>query len=135
MPTKARSHNGQQRAASRRAYDQSPGRRADHLFYNSARWLSFRRWFLGRHPLCAHCTEATSATEVHHIMNRKDHPELVFVESNCLPLCRPCHSRISMTETHERMNGRGGKGPVFSSGVAATARTLARIFFSMVLTI
>jgi len=78
-----------------------PQKRADR-FYKSTRWLKFRTWILGRNPLCAdpylyHAQDGITvpATEVHHLMPRKQYPDLAFRESNAQALCRSCHARIT----------------------------------------
>ena len=65
-------------------------------FYSSARWRRFRRWFLGRHPVCEDCLargEVTPATIPHHVRERLDAPALAYVEGNLVALCSPCHTR------------------------------------------
>jgi len=62
-------------------------------FVSSRRWRKFRRWFLRRHPLCEHC--GAPASEVHHVTDRRERPDLAFDEKNLLALCKPCHSALT----------------------------------------
>jgi 5-methylcytosine-specific restriction enzyme A len=65
-------------------------------FYNRARWIKCRMWFLGRHPLCEDCIERgeiVPATVPHHIQERLARPDLAYTESNLVALCGPCHTR------------------------------------------
>ena len=69
-------------------------------FYCDRRWRRFRAWFLAQHPLCAdpnnqHPGQDRPAKDVHHLKERRDFPELTFVEENCQGLCRPCHAYIT----------------------------------------
>jgi 5-methylcytosine-specific restriction protein A len=54
-------------------------------------WERFRKWYLARHPACYDCGRL--ATEVHHKLKVKDHPELKLVEANCMALCKTCHTK------------------------------------------
>lgn len=78
----------------RRAYERSRTRRDDKNFYSSKRWRAFRAWWLSLHPLCVDCEKQgrhTTAIDVHHVLERKDRPDLAFDESNVEGLCKACH--------------------------------------------
>ena len=67
-------------------------------FYDSVEWLQCRAEKLSLSPLCEECREAGRvrvATEVHHILERKEHPHLAFTLSNLQSLCKSCHSKHS----------------------------------------
>ena len=86
-------------------YEAMPDRRADRAFYKAARWRNFRADILLRRPICERCLAAglsVAGEHVHHIKERKDFPELAFVEDNTEVLCAPCHSRETMTRTRSR---------------------------------
>lgn len=83
------------RARATRAYETTAPRLADKRFYASAAWLRLRAAFLAEHPLCADCERAgrvTAAEHVHHLKERKDHPELALDWDNLEALCQPCHN-------------------------------------------
>jgi 5-methylcytosine-specific restriction endonuclease McrA len=67
-------------------------------FYDSPAWRALRREKLTLCPLCEICKaegRITVATEVHHLKERRDHPELALSMSNLQSLCKSCHSRLS----------------------------------------
>lgn len=73
------------------------GRTINDAFYSMAPWRRFREWFLARHPLCCdpwgkHHGAFELATDVDHIIPRRERPELTFTELNCQALCHGCHS-------------------------------------------
>ena len=77
------------------AYEHSSERKADKAAYADRRWRKWRQWFLSGHPTCQDCMErgvVAEATEVHHVVKRKDDRELAFDEANCMALCKACHS-------------------------------------------
>jgi len=83
------------RAKTTRAYESSASRLADKRFYASAAWLRLRNAFLAENPLCADCTREgrdVAAEHVHHLKERKDHPELALEWSNLQALCQRCHN-------------------------------------------
>ena len=58
------------------------------------RWQRLRRIQLGREPFCVHCAEfgrVTAATDVDHIVARRDGGEDALF--NLQSLCHSCHSR------------------------------------------
>jgi 5-methylcytosine-specific restriction protein A len=55
-----------------------------------------RLMILRRNPLCAECYKAgriVAAEHVHHVIERKQRPELALDPSNLQALCAPCHNR------------------------------------------
>ncbi len=64
------------------------------------RWTRLRRWFLARHPLCAHCLadgRTTTATEVDHVQPLRDGGARLD-QTNLQALCKSCHSRKTARE-------------------------------------
>ena len=82
-------------AASRKAYEAQAGRREDDRFYCSRPWRVVRRLKLDLNPLCEEC-EAKGliepATQVHHVKERRDYPELALDLDNLQSLCLACHN-------------------------------------------
>ena len=75
-------------------------------FCNRARWRRFRRVFLDRNPLCIdpfgiHRGRPTPATDVDHIIPRRERPDLWYTESNVQALCKGCHSRKTSHEKRD----------------------------------
>jgi 5-methylcytosine-specific restriction protein A len=78
----------------RAAYDAR--RQSDRSFYWSAAWRAVRAAVLAAKPLCEECSRhgvVRAATDVHHMVERKDDPTLALVESNLEALCHSCHSK------------------------------------------
>ena len=75
-------HDAQRATAAQRGYD--------------ATWQRLRLRYLMQHPLCAECARqgrVTAATDVHHIVPRRDGgPD---EDSNLMALCHACHSRVT----------------------------------------
>lgn len=74
-------------------------------FYKSAAWRRCRALKLGQDPLCEHCKAAdriTPATQVHHVKERRDRPDLAFTLSNLESLCISCHSKVSRWRLNQR---------------------------------
>lgn len=46
--------------------------------------------------ICEHCGRKLTLDEmsVHHVRSQATHPELRFVEDNCMCLCHDCHSNL-----------------------------------------
>ncbi|MGN0777584.1 MAG: HNH endonuclease, partial [Aristaeellaceae bacterium] len=66
------------------------GKKAD-PFYLSESWRRLRREVLERdHYLCQRCQRA-QASVVHHIIPRKERPDLARVMSNLESVCDACH--------------------------------------------
>ena len=77
-------------------YERTAERKADHAFYDSARWIRLRNWHRARFPLCAECERngiVRAMAHVDHIIDRKERPDLAFDASNLESLCIECHSR------------------------------------------
>jgi 5-methylcytosine-specific restriction protein A len=98
-------------------------------FYHTARWLKFRRWFLGTdcetagcqhaapHALCQDCAgqgRTTAATDVDHITPRAEGGADLDAR-NARGLCKPCHSR----RTRRAMNGDRGSNSLESEAMGA----------------
>lgn len=80
-------------------YETKDSRRADKRFYASTRWRRLRAAFLAENPLCADCKAKgrfTTAVHVHHLLERKDRPDLAHEWSNLQALCQPCHNSKRM---------------------------------------
>jgi 5-methylcytosine-specific restriction protein A len=78
-----------------RAYEQRPDRKEDWKFYHSRPWYNLRSAKLARDPLCEPCLKegrTTLATQVHHVKDRKTHPELAFDQDNLESVCVSCHN-------------------------------------------
>jgi len=76
-------------------------------FYQSKAWRNLRAYKLSLNPLCENENCKNVATEVHHIKERKDFPELQLEINNLQSLCKPCHS----THTAGQMNKKKGWKP------------------------
>lgn len=76
-------------------YRSQVGRRQDNLFYKSTVWRRLRAAFLAANPLCDECSrhgKTEVATDVHHLQERKTHPDLSLDWDNLQALCRRCHN-------------------------------------------
>jgi 5-methylcytosine-specific restriction protein A len=76
-------------------YENTDSRMADRRFYASKRWMAVRDLVLASEPLCRVCRSEgriTAANQVHHILERKDRPDLAVDTANLEPLCLPCHN-------------------------------------------
>ena len=87
--------------------------RTDGQWYARPRWRRVRARFLHLYPLCAdpwgthrEDGEAVPATEVHHLLPRRQAPHLAFAVANLQGLCKGCHSRL----TNEERKCSSGKG-------------------------
>jgi hypothetical protein len=71
--------------------------RTDNLAWRSSKGQRLRAVYLAHHPYCFDCMTMYSrpvpATEVHHIVEQIDRPDLVFDMENLLALCHDCHNR------------------------------------------
>lgn len=79
----------------RASYERSEPRQEDKNFYSSARWRATRASVLRRSPLCEDCRRLgrlTPAEHVHHVLPRKDRPDLAYRPENLESLCQPCHN-------------------------------------------
>jgi 5-methylcytosine-specific restriction protein A len=78
-----------------RAYEQRPSRQEDKNFYSSTPWLRVRRSKLLMNPLCVECEGnglVVAAKHVHHVIDRKQRPDLALDLENLQSLCAPCHN-------------------------------------------
>ena len=70
--------------------------RTDNLLWVSAQGKKLRASYLAMHPYCFdHMTmfgEPVPATEVHHLVEQIDRPDLVLEASNLVSLCHACHN-------------------------------------------
>lgn len=73
-------------------YEESPERKADRAFYSSARWRRLAKAYKKQHPLCE-CGCGQPSQEVHHIIDRKQAPELAFDWNNLKAMKKACHSK------------------------------------------
>jgi len=69
----------------------------DEGFYSRARWRRLRALFLSGpdNALCARCLSlgrTVPATEVHHLLLRRENPQLAYDMRNLEGLCSPCHT-------------------------------------------
>jgi 5-methylcytosine-specific restriction protein A len=65
-------------------------------FYSTKRWKQARDFILSKSPLCVKCLEdniLTPATDVDHIKDLRDRPDLCLDESNLQSLCKSCHGK------------------------------------------
>ena len=67
-------------------------------FYSSPRWRKLRAMKIRRSPLCECKADGSCkmlATEVHHVIDRVERPDLAFVMDNLQAMAKPCHSRVT----------------------------------------
>lgn len=72
------------------------------------RWRRLRLRVLRAEPTCRACKaigRVTPASEVDHILPRRERPELTYEVENLQPLCKPCHSRKTRREQELRRKG------------------------------
>lgn len=77
-------------------------------WYAKANWRKLRAWVLNRDPLCRLCLEegiVREATEVDHIIPRRERPDLSFDLDNLQALCKPHHSQKTAREMHRWSRG------------------------------
>ncbi len=78
-----------------REYERTPERMADDRWYHRQVWKRLRAAKLNDDPLCVLCQEqgrTVVATEVDHIIDRKERPDLALDWDNLQGLCKSCHS-------------------------------------------
>lgn len=64
-----------------------------------AEWTKLRAKFLAYHPRCERCGK--KATDVDHIRDVRNHPELMLNWDNLRAMCHSCHSKRTANEqTH-----------------------------------
>lgn len=90
MPRSISNH----RPASLPSIDDSPHRQEDKAFYSSARWRRLRAMKLRLNALCE-CGCGLVAQDVHHIVDRKEAPDLAYDVGNLASMAKACHSRIT----------------------------------------
>jgi 5-methylcytosine-specific restriction enzyme A len=76
-------------------YQTQGDRRDANRFYSSTVWRRLRASFLAANPLCEDCGAKgliEPAVHVHHVKERRDHPELELDWDNLQGLCLPCHN-------------------------------------------
>ena len=61
-----------------------------------SRWQRYRKWFLGKNPLCVECGRL--ATVVDHIEPHKGSRDKFWDISNHQSLCESCHNRKTASE-------------------------------------
>lgn len=70
--------------------------RTDNLAWRSTKGQAVRAKYLAEHPYCYDCMTVFGrpipATEVHHIKEQIDRPDLVFDHDNLVALCHACHN-------------------------------------------
>jgi len=93
-------------------HDPRLGLDRDDGFYSTARWRKLRAWVLRRNPLCsdphgvhARTGRTEAATEVHHVLGRREVPGSAMDQRHLQALCKSCHSRITRTESGGRDDG------------------------------
>jgi hypothetical protein len=72
-------------------------RRQDRNWYSRKPWLSLRAVKLSSSPLCEECLAkglTVPAVDVHHLIPRKERPDLAYEMANLQALCVPCHASI-----------------------------------------
>ena len=73
---------------------------------SNQRYRRLRRILLAQEPLCRECDKvygkATPATELHHILSLKDHPDLAYDPDNLEPLCGQCHKRLTRIQVSNK---------------------------------
>lgn len=76
-------------------YERRPDRAEDKRFYKSPTWLAVRAIKLRMNLLCEDCERrgvSTVANHVHHVIERKDRPDLQFHLDNLESCCAACHN-------------------------------------------
>ena len=119
MPHSPRLHRPQQRRMKQHKPSQSQERRqaeslrrkeAGDSWYGTTRWRKLRAAQLSRHPVCADCEAReliTAATEVDHVVPRRQRPDLAYDMNNLKSLCKPCHSHKTNKQNSLRKRNRG----------------------------
>lgn len=89
-------------------------RRGRNVFYSSENWKHLRAYKLFENPFCeehAKHGETVVATEVHHIIDIKDRPDLCIDWTNLMSLCSSCHSRKTMQNLNKKKKDETYKEP------------------------
>jgi 5-methylcytosine-specific restriction protein A len=80
--------------------------------YKEQRWLSMRRRFLDRNPICQ-CEDCRRdgppqpARVVHHIVAHRGDRGLFYDWNNLMAMSKPCHDRQTARERHHPVEERG----------------------------
>lgn len=63
--------------------------------YDSAEWIEWRTFVYKRdNYTCQECNKKGGKLHPHHILYRKDYPDLIFDKNNGITLCSNCHSTV-----------------------------------------
>lgn len=100
--------------------------RPPNTFTASRQWRRLRHMVLNEHPTCQYPGCTLAATDVHHIIDRADRPDLAFDAGNLEALCHGHHSqetrrrrgRREQVDEGDKGNGVGGDNLYPISGVA-----------------
>lgn len=95
MPARIPYHRPGHVPTARALYARSEDRLDANRFYASAAWMRLRDLYRAEHPLCEECSKqgrTEAASDVHHIKERRDFPDLALDYSNLQALCKPCHN-------------------------------------------
>ena len=82
-----------QKCSQQRAKEAGP--REHMALYNTARWRTASKLYLGQHPLCRQCERegrVTSATDVHHVIAHQGDHALFWDVGNWEPICKSHHA-------------------------------------------
>lgn len=101
MPEKIKTHI----PASNHTNADTQSRKDDTAFYCQPRWRKLAHWKRQQQPICQVC-KGLSGTKinVHHVISRKERPDLAFDETNLAVLCASCHLK---EENNRRTKGNG----------------------------
>lgn len=104
MPYAAPTH-AQLRRQQREKARQHHSTQSHDPFTAGRRWRRLRLMFLRRHPVCATDGCNAPALDVHHVIPRRERPDLAYSESNLQALCHECHSRHTATDERGKRGG------------------------------
>jgi 5-methylcytosine-specific restriction protein A len=112
MPRRAAQHRPAHAVSTGAKHNPLQGTEADHAFLCSARWRRFRRWYLSdaANVLCSEPGCNRPATEIDHVISRRQRPDLALDPQNCRPYCRQHHS--AKTAAKDGAFGRKASGDV-----------------------
>lgn len=69
-------------------------------FYNTWRWKTMRKTFIGSHPYCEICGGMSEVVD--HIIPPRGDEEMFFNTDNLQALCKSCHDAKTRYEINER---------------------------------
>lgn len=73
--------------------------RQDILVYTTAEWREWRNGILERDDsICQLCGETEGRLHAHHILPKRDYPELLYAINNGVILCQDCHAEVHFKE-------------------------------------